>query len=283
MFFPKFLFPGLIAYGESASSNSGTLQATNTASPINTTYLQKETYSIQDINKMFRNGTATCSSLLEFYLDRIEKYDRNGPKLNSIIEVNNEAKTEAMNWDKKFLDCRSSQDSNSCFNQMGKLACIPILVKDNIATKEMTTASGSLALVGSIVPGDAIVIRNLRQEGAIILGKTGMTEWSAFRSQRRYGLDGWSARGGQAKNPYGSNLPVAGSSSGYGVAVAANLATVCVGVENFGSITSPARANGIYGFRPAAETISNEGIIVTTSDEDSAGQNCFNLGSHEVE
>jgi amidase len=205
---------------------------------------------------------------MEFYLGRVEKYDSNGPRLSSIIEILPTVKQEAAALDVRFNECRSTVNYEACFDTLGRLACIPVLVKDNIATKEMTTAAGSLALVGSIVPGDSTVISNLRKEGAIIFGKTGMSEWSNFRGTNSLGFKGWSGRGGQVINPYGPNYTVSGSSSGCGVAIAANLATVCIGTETHGSITAPSLVNGIYGFRPPAQSMPLDGIIPISSDED---------------
>jgi len=235
-----------------------------------------EKVSIAELRKGLQNGNFSSQELLQFYSKRIQKYDKNGPRLNSIIELNPNLKSEAMAADRKITDCRKLQQSNqrdACFKKLGPFHGLFILVKDNIATTDGTsTAAGSLALVGSIVPRDAEIVRRLRNAGAIIMGKAGLSEWANYRSYNM--SDGWSARGGQVVNPYDPSVTPLGSSSGCGVSVAANLATACIGTETLGSIISPAMANVVYGFKPAPGNVSIDGIIPITSDNDVPGPLC---------
>lgn len=183
--------------------------AASLPNPAMMSTLNSENYTIAPLREAFHSGELTSTSLVSYYLDRIERYDRTGPKLNSVIETNPAALSQAQAMDAKFAQCRSTAVPSECFKALGDLAGIPILVKDNINTEEMSTTAGSLALLGAVVPGDAEIIKLLRAVGAIILGKAGLTEWSAFRSSQ--GPNGWSARGGQVRNPYGPYVDVSGS------------------------------------------------------------------------
>src|SRR5207248_824468 len=196
----------------------------------------------------------------ERYLARIEAIDRNGPALRSVIEVNPDALTIADTLDQE----RKTKGPR------GPLHGVPVLIKDNIDTSDgMATTAGSLALVGAKPPRDAFLIQRLRQAGAVILGKTNLSEWANIRCS--HSTSGWSGRGGLTRNPYALDRNPCGSSSGSGVAVAANLCAAAVGTETDGSIVSPASANGIVGVKPTVGLISRSGIIPIAHSQDTAG------------
>jgi amidase len=192
--------------------------------------------TIGDIQQAIDSGTETSASLCKKYLDRIESLDRRGPKLHAIIELNPDAPRIAHELDRE----RREKGPRSPMHG------VPMLIKDNIATHDrMTTTAGSLALEGLIAPDDAHVVKKLREAGAVILGKTNMTEWANFRGDNA--ISGWSGRGGQTRNPYVLDRNPSGSSSGSAAAVAANLCAVAVGTETNGSVISPANVCGIVG------------------------------------
>ena len=205
-------------------------------------------------------GELTARSITETYLRRIAELDRAGPTLNSVIEINPDA-----------LDIADALDAERRERgPRGPLHGIPILIKDNIATADkMLTTAGSLALLGSIASQDATVARKLRAAGAIILGKTNLSEWANFRST--HSVSGWSSRGGQTHNPYALDRNPCGSSSGSGVAVAANLCAAAVGTETDGSIICPSHTNGIVGIKPTLGLVSRAGIIPIAHSQDTAG------------
>jgi len=206
------------------------------------------------------SGKFTARSLVEEYLRRIEEIDQNGPALNSVIEVNPDARAiaEALDKERKAKGAR------------GPMHGIPILIKDNIATRDrMSTTAGSLALVGSQPPADSCVAERLRAGGAVILGKTNLSEWANIRSS--HSTSGWSARGGLTRNPYALDRNACGSSSGSGAAVAANLCAVAVGTETDGSIVCPSSANGIVGIKPTLGLVSRYGIVPIAHSQDTAG------------
>jgi len=210
-------------------------------------------------NKMI-SGMYTARSIIQLYLERIEMLDRQGPALNSIIELNPEALAiaDALDAERKVKGPR------------GPLHGIPILIKDNIDTADqMTTTAGSLALVGSTPLQDAFLVQKLRAAGAIILGKTNLSEWANFRSTRS--TSGWSSRGGQTRNPYALDRNPCGSSSGSAVAVAANLCAAAIGTETDGSIICPSHVNGIVGIKPTIGLVSRSGIIPIAQSQDTAG------------
>lgn len=215
---------------------------------------------IPDLNAGLNSGKFTARSLVELYLGRIAELDRAGPKLRSVLETNPDALAIAGKLDAE----RKASGSR------GPLHGIPILVKDNIATADrMQTTAGSLALLGSKPAGDAHLIRRLRAAGAVILGKTNLSEWANFRSSRS--TSGWSARGGQTKNPHVLDRDPSGSSSGSAVAVAAGLCAAAIGTETDGSIVSPAGHCGIVGLKPTVGLISRSGIIPIAATQDTAG------------
>jgi amidase len=195
--------------------------------------------SLQELQAAMQSGATTSESLVATYLERIEKFDRSGPGLNAVIEVNPDAHALAARCDRE----RSEGHVRS------PLHGIPVLLKDNIATADrMQTTAGSLALLDAGAPRDAGIVTRLRMAGAVILGKTNLSEWANFRSWRP--TSGWSSRGGLTRNPHALDRSAGGSSSGSAVAVAASLAPVAVGTETDGSIVSPSAQNGIVGIKP---------------------------------
>lgn len=205
-------------------------------------------------------GKFTARSITEKYLARIDAIDKHGPAVNSVIELNPDALDIA-----KALDRERKERG-----PRGPLHGIPVLIKDNIATHDrMQTTAGSLALVGSRPPRDAFVAKRLRDAGAVILGKTNLSEWANIRSS--HSSSGWSGRGGQTHNPYALNRNPCGSSSGSGVAVAANLCAVAIGTETDGSIVCPSSTNGIVGIKPTLGLVSRAGIIPIAHSQDTAG------------
>ncbi|HAM70237.1 MAG TPA: amidase, partial [Verrucomicrobiales bacterium] len=187
-----------------------------------------EEFGITELQHDMASGRSTASGLVEAYLERIEAIDRHGPQLRSVIELNPDALSIARELDKE----RASKGPR------GPLHGIPVLLKDNIDTHDrMTTTAGSLALSGSIPPRDAFLVERLRSAGAVILGKTNLSEWANFRGS--HSISGWSARGGLTRNPYVTDRSTSGSSAGSAAAVSANLCAVAVGTETDGSIVSP--------------------------------------------
>jgi amidase len=206
------------------------------------------------------SGKSTARSIAEKYLARIDAIDKHGPAVNAVIELNPDALAiaDALDRERQAKGLR------------GPLHGIPVLIKDNIATRDrMQTTAGSLALVGSVPPKDSFVAKKLREAGAVILGKTNLSEWANIRSSNS--TSGWSGRGGQTHNPYALDRNPSGSSSGSAVAVAANLCAVAIGTETNGSIVSPANVNGIVGIKPTVGLVSRAGIIPISHSQDTAG------------
>ncbi len=217
-------------------------------------------HTIRELQAMMSAGVHTSNSLTKLYLERIEQLDKQGPVLNAIIELNPDALSTASALD-------AERDSGRL---RGPLHGIPILLKDNFDTADkMMTTAGSLALVGSIPPRDSFVAHALREAGAVILGKTNLSEWANFRST--HSTSGWSSRGGQTRNPYALDRNPCGSSSGSAVAVAANLCAAAIGTETDGSIICPSHANGIVGLEPTLGLVSRSGIIPISHSQDTAG------------
>jgi amidase len=213
-----------------------------------------------ELQAAMKTGHLTSRQLVKAYLTRIRSIDKSGPRINAIIELNPEAESIAkrMDVERKVGKVR------------GPLHGIPILLKDNIATADkMQTTAGSLALAGVKPPRDAHVVQRLRDAGAVILGKTNLSEWANMRSIRS--TSGWSARGGLTKNPYALDRNTSGSSSGSGAAIAASLATIAVGTETDGSIISPSNVNGLVGIKPTLGLVSRTGIIPIAHSQDTAG------------
>ncbi|MCX7176292.1 MAG: amidase [Proteobacteria bacterium] len=216
--------------------------------------------SATDLQAAMHSGTLTSLQLVKAYLARIRAIDKAGPRINSIIELNPDALAIAAALDKE----------RKVTGARGSLHGIPVLLKDNIATADkMQTTAGSLALLGVRPPRDAFLVARLRAAGAVILGKTNLSEWANIRSTRS--TSGWSARGGLTRNPYALDRNTSGSSSGSAAAVAASLATLAVGTETDGSIVSPSSINGLVGIKPTLGLISRNGIIPIAHSQDTAG------------
>ena len=219
--------------------------------------------AIADLQEDMKSGRYTARAITEKYLARIEAVDKRGPSVNSVIEVNPDA----------FALAEASDRERKEKGPLGPLHGIPILIKDNIDTADkMQTTAGSLALVGSKVPKDSFVAKKLREAGAIIIGKTNLSEWANIRS--RHSSSGWSGRGGQTKNPYALDRNPCGSSSGSGAAAAANLCAGAIGTETDGSIVCPSSANGLVGIKPTVGLVSRGGIIPISHSQDGAGPMC---------
>ena len=216
--------------------------------------------SITELQAGMKSGKYTARSLVEKYLARIEEIDRRGPALRGVIEINSDAIQIAEALDKERREK----------GPRGLLHGIPILIKDNIDTADkMATTAGSLALLGAKPPRDAFLVERLRQAGAVLLGKTNLSEWANIRCS--YSTSGWSGRGGLTRNPYALDRNPSGSSSGSGVAVAASLCAAAVGTETDGSIVSPSSVNGIVGIKPTVGLVSRSGVIPISHTQDTAG------------
>ena len=219
-----------------------------------------EEITIGDLAERMRSGRLTARSLAEQYLARIESIDRDGPTLRSVIEINPDALSIA-----DVLDRERKEKG-----PRGPMHGIPVLIKDNIDTADrMKTTAGSLALADAPQPRDAAVVERLRASGAVILGKTNLSEWANSRSS--HSTSGWSGRGGQTRNPYALDRNPCGSSSGSGAAVAANLCTVAVGTETDGSVVCPSSINGIVGIKPTVGLVGGRGIVPIAHSQDTAG------------
>ena len=222
--------------------------------------LDLEEATIADLQQRMQSGRETARSLVEKYTSRIDAIDRSGPALHSVIELNPDALAIA---DRLDAERRSR-------GPRGPLHGVPIFLKDNIATADrMMTTAGSLALAGVTPPKDAFVVGRLREAGAVILGKTNLSEWANFRST--HSTSGWSGRGGQTKNPYALDRNPSGSSSGSGASVAASLSAAAIGTETDGSIVSPASNNGLVGIKPTLGLLSRTGIVPIAHSQDTAG------------
>ena len=230
-----------------------------------------EEVTVADLQAGMKSGKFTARSLAEKYLERIAEIDQRGPAINSIIELNPDAPAiaDALDAERKAQGPR------------GPLHGIPVLIKDNIGTSDrMMTTAGSLALLGFTPAKDSGVARHLRQAGAVILGKTNLSEWANLRSS--HSSSGWSGRGGQTRNPYALDRNPCGSSSGSGAAAAANLCAVAVGTETDGSIVCPSSANGIVGIKPTLGLVSRAGIIPIAHSQDTAGPMCRSVADAAI-
>src|SRR6201988_2943365 len=216
--------------------------------------------TIVELQQGMQSGKYSSRSLVEKYVDRINDIDKKGPAINSVIEINPEAESIATALDRERKEGRTR----------GPLHGIPILIKDNIDTADrMMTTAGSLALVGSKPAQVAYVAKKLRDAGAVILGKTNLSEWANFRSNRS--SSGWSGRGGQTKNPYALDRNPCGSSSGSGAAPAANLCVAAIGPETDGSVVCPSTAKSLVSIKPTVGLVSRSGIIPISHSQDTAG------------
>lgn len=216
--------------------------------------------TIHQLQEKMHSGELTSEQITRKYLDRIEQIDNKGPELHAVIEINPDALTMA----------RQMDEERKSGKVRGPLHGIAVLIKDNIDTGDhMQTTAGSLALVGSPAPDDAFIVRKLRDAGAVLLGKTNLSEWANFRSTRS--SSGWSGRGGQVRNPFCTDRSPCGSSSGTGTAVSANLCVAGIGTETDGSIICPSGINGIVGIKPTVGLWSRDGIIPISHSQDTAG------------
>ncbi|XP_028759688.1 probable amidase At4g34880 [Neltuma alba] len=226
--------------------------------PVSFSNIREATLS--DLQLAFRRNQLTSRQLVEFYIREIHRFN---PILKGVLELNPDALAQADRADRER--CRAGRP-------LPKLHGIPILVKDNISTKDkMNTTAGSYALLGSVVPRDAGVVSKLRKAGAIILGKATLSEWSYFRGNNL--PSGWSARGGQGKNPYTMGDPC-GSSSGSAISVAANLVAVSLGTETDGSILCPSDSNSVVGIKPTVGLTSRDGVVPISQRQDTVGPIC---------
>lgn len=253
---------GFIAAGCSPASGPAESTAPASAAPRATGNEPFELHeaTVDSLQEAMRSGRLTARGIAERYLARIDALNHQGPELRAIIEVNPDA-----------LEIADRLDAERKAGKVrGPLHGIPIALKDNIDTHDrMTTTAGSLALEGSIPPQDSFVAQKLREAGAVLLAKANMSEWAYWRGMNA--SSGWSARGGQCRNPYALDRTPCGSSSGSGVATAANLAALTVGTETGGSIMCPASINGVVGVKPTVGLWSRAGIIPISHSQDSAG------------
>src|SRR5664280_1333273 len=219
-----------------------------------------EELTISQLQKGYREGKYTVKDVIKVYLDRINEIDKNGPQLNSIIEVNPDALSIAEEMDKEKAAGKTS----------GALFGIPVILKDNIDTHDkMPTTAGATVLRNSFPATDSYVAMKLREAGAVIIAKSNLSEWANFRA--KMSSSGWSGVGGQTKNPYVLDRNPCGSSSGSGVAVSANLCMVAIGTETNGSIVCPSNNNGIVGLKPTVGLISRSGIVPISFTQDTPG------------
>ena len=233
------------------------------ASPPDVKPFELDEITIPELQDGMKSGKFTARSLVEKYRARIDEIDKRGPAVNAIIELNPDASSiaDALDQERKAKGPR------------GPLHGMPVLIKDNIATADrMMTTAGSLALVGSKPPKDSFVAQNLRAAGAVILGKTNLSEWANIRSS--HSVSGWSGRGGLTKNPYALDRNACGSSSGTGAGISANLAAAGIGTETDGSIVCPSSSNGLAGIKPTVGLVSRGGIIPISHSQDGAGPMC---------
>ena len=252
-----FIQLGAIAGAIGSAGGSGNVMAATTAKTRGFTIVEA---SVADLQTAMQSGKLTSQQLVKLYLSRIRAIDKAGPRINAVIEINPDALSIA-----KALDAERKAKG-----PRGPLHGIPILLKDNIATADkMQTTAGSLALIGAKPPRDAFLVTKLREAGAVILGKTNLSEWANMRSTRS--TSGWSARGGLTLNPYALDRNTSGSSSGSGAAIAASLACIVVGTETDGSIISPAQVNGLVGLKPTLGLISRNGVVPIAHSQDTAG------------
>ena len=215
--------------------------------------------SISDLQAGYERGDFSVADITRAYLARIEALDRDGPALNSVLAVNPQALDDAARLDEELAAGRSR----------GPLHGVPVLLKDNVDTAGLATTAGSKILEGSLPPADAFLVERLRQAGAVVLGKSNLSEWANFHSS--FSSSGWSRLGGQTRNPYDTTRNPCGSSSGSAVATAASLAAFTIGTETDGSIVCPAQANGIVGLKPTVGLVSRTGVIPISHSMDSPG------------
>jgi amidase len=238
-------------------------QISTTTSATETKAFELDEVNISDLQEGMKSGKFTSRDLVEKYTNRIHEIDKSGPAINSVIELNPDAEAIADTLDRE----------RKAKSPRGPLHGIPVFIKDNIDTADkMMTTAGSLALAGSRPARDSFVAERLRVAGAVILGKTNLSEWANIRSS--HSTSGWSGRGGLTKNPYVLDRNPCGSSSGSGAGVSANLCAAAIGTETDGSIVCPSSANGVAGIKPTVGLVSRAGIIPISHSQDSAGPMC---------
>ena len=253
-----------VVYPALAAAHEITRPADESSPEVNAFELDEIT--ISELQEGMKSGKFTARSLVEKYSQRIDEIDKRGPAVNTVIELNPDAPSIAAALD----------EERKAKGPRGPLHGIPILIKDNIDTADrMMTTAGSLALVGSKPPKDSFVAQKLRAAGAVILGKTNLSEWANIRSS--HSTSGWSGRGGLTKNPYALDRNPCGSSSGTGAGISANLAAVGIGTETDGSIVCPSSSNGLAGIKPTVGLVSRSGIIPISHSQDGAGPMCRTL------
>lgn len=245
-----------ILLGLTAAPVSGVAQTAPTALQAEP---QVEEVSMADAAAMLRDGRVTSEALTAAYLARIDRMDRAGPALRSVIAVNPQALAEA----------RASDARRRAGRPLGPLDGVPVLVKDNIETRDQPTTAGSLALKENFTGRDAPVIARLRAAGMVVLGKTNLSEWANIRSTES--MSGWSALGGLVRNPYALDRTACGSSSGTGAAVAASFAAIGIGTETDGSVVCPSSMNGLVGLKPSMGLVSRTHIVPISHSQDTAG------------
>ncbi len=252
--FIEFAALGLAATTVAGCANSGSRQATRGAS------FELKEATVADLTQSMASGERTSRSICEAYLTRIETDDRQGSRLQSMLDLNPDT-----------FDIADQLDAERAAGRLrGSLHGIPVIIKDNIDTADrMTTTAGSLALEGSIASEDSFVVQRLREAGAIVIGKANLSEWANFRSTRS--SSGWSGRGGQCNNPYALDRNPCGSSAGTGAAVSANFAVIGVGTETDGSVVCPSATCGLVGIKPTVGLVSRTGIIPISHTQDTAG------------
>jgi amidase len=254
---------GMAAAASTAVKPTTTLALERSAPPRPEQAFEFDEVTITDLQEAVKSGKHSARSITEKYLARIDQMDKQGPAINSVIELNPDALAIADALDKERKDK----------GVRGPLHGIPVLIKDNIDTADkMMTTAGSLALLGSKPSKDSTVAQKLREAGAVILGKTNLSEWANIRSG--HSTSGWSGRGGQTKNPYALDRNPCGSSSGSGAAVSANLCAAAIGTETDGSIVCPSSSNGLVGIKTTVGLVSRTGIIPISHSQDGAGPMC---------
>ena len=246
---------------------AGALIARQMPQPSAAPPFEIEEITLAELQAGLRAGRFTSRALTEAYLSRIDAIDKHGPAINSVIEINPDALAIAAEMDR--------------VPRRSPLHGVPVLIKDNIDTADrMHTSAGSLALADSIAPRDSGVATKLREAGAVIVGKTNLSEWANFRST--HSTSGWSGRGGQTRNPYVLDRNPCGSSSGTGAGISSNLAAVGVGTETDGSVVCPSSACGLVGIKPTLGLISGAGIIPIAHSQDTAGPMCRTVADAAV-
>ena len=255
------LYPALGAARDVSAAAPDPAQTGASASGVKPFELDEIT--VVELQAGMKSGKFTARSLVEKYQERIAAVDKRGPSVNSVIELNPDALSIADELDQE----------RKAKGPRGPLHGIPVLIKDNIATADhMMTTAGSLALVGAKPPKDAFVAARLRAAGAVILGKTNLSEWANIRSS--HSTSGWSGRGGLTKNPYALDRNACGSSSGTGAGISANMAAIGIGTETDGSIVCPSSSNGLVGIKPTVGLLSRSGIIPISHSQDTPGPMC---------